>query len=166
MVDSINEAVCSGVERVSSADGTTSNACLPDYPTLEQLVDFFKNDSFAYKQAGCRIVEGWKGHGICEMELVPEKHCNAQNYVMGGAVFTLADYAFAVASMCGEASAVSLTSSIEFIRASKGKKLVATCDVDKNSRKVGFYTIVVKDDLGELIAKVTATCYRPIATTS
>lgn len=135
---------------------------LPDHPTLEQLDHFFRHDTFAYKQAGCRIVEGWKGHGVCEMVLEPEKHCNAQNFVMGGAVFTLADYAFAVASMCGEVSSVSLSCSVEFIAATKGEKLIATCDEDKNGRKVGFYTTLVKDDLGELIAKVSTTCYRPL----
>lgn len=156
-------AVCAGNRTGSTTNkGTTDKARLPEQPTLEQLEDFFKHDTFAYNQAGCRIVEGWKGHGVCEMVLVPEKHCNAQNFVMGGAVFTLADYAFAVASMCGEVSSVSLSCSVEFIAATKGRKLIATCDEDKNGRKVGFYTTLVKDDLGELIAKISTTCYRPL----
>lgn len=146
----------------SSKQQMEGKLALPDHPTIEQLDQFFKHDTFAYNQAGCRIVEGWKGHGVCEMVLVPEKHCNAQNFVMGGAVFTLADYAFAVASMCGEVSSVSLSCSVEFIAATKGRKLIATCDEDKNGRKVGFYTTLVKDDLGELIAKVSTTCYRPL----
>lgn len=133
---------------------------LPEHPTLDEMVSFFREDTFAYERAGCRIVEGWMGHGVCEMEITPG-HLNAQGRVMGGAVFTLADYAFAVASMCGAAASVSLTSTIEFMTASKGTKLTATADVDKSGRRVGFYTILVTDDTGADVAKIVTTCYHP-----
>lgn len=139
-----------------------SRSKLPDNPTPEELDAFFNHDTFAYRQASCRIVEGWAGHGVAEMALDPDKHYNAEGNVMGGAIFTLADYAFAAATMCGQASSVSLTSTIEFIKSTKGKKLIATCDADKHGRKVGFFTTEVTDDMGELIAKVTATCYHPV----
>lgn len=135
---------------------------LPDRPTLDELTAFFKGDAFAYERAGCRIVEGWTGHGVCEMDIMPH-HLNAQGSVMGGAIFTLADYAFAVASMCGAHASVSLTSTIEFMKASKGTKLIATADADASGRKVGFYTIEVRDDLGAAIAKVVTTCYHPVS---
>ena len=120
---------------------------LPERPTLDQLVAFFRDDTFAFDRAGCRIVEGWAGHGVCQMDITPG-HLNAQGHVMGGAIFTLADYAFAVASMCGACAAVSLTSTIEFMKATKGTRLIATCDADKTGRKVGFYTIEVEDEIG------------------
>lgn len=135
---------------------------LPEHPTTEELASFFRNDTFASEQAACRIVEGWKDHAVAEME-IRSFHSNAEGHVMGGAVFTLADYAFAVATTCGSTGSVSLTATIEFIRATKGTKLIATCDVDRSGRKVGFYTTRVTDDTGELIAKVVATCYRPAA---
>lgn len=133
---------------------------LPERPTLDEMVAFFRDDTFAFERAGCRIVEGWAGHGVCEMDITPG-HLNAQGHVMGGAIFTLADYAFAVASMCGQAASVSLTSTIEFMKATQGARLTATCDIDKAGRKVGFYTIEVADDRGEAIAKVVTTCYHP-----
>lgn len=133
---------------------------LPDYPTLEQMERFFSKDTFAYDRAGCRIVEGWVGHGVCRMDITPG-HLNAEGHVMGGAIFTLADYAFAVATMCGSYASVSLSSTIEFMKSTKGNSLIAICDVDKPGRKVGFYTIEVKDDLGETIAKAMTTCYHP-----
>ncbi len=146
---------------MAAADGGAPAPRLPENPTPEQLDGFFKDDTFAYQQAGCRVVEAWRGHGVAEMEISPEKHLNAQGRVMGGAVFTLADYAFAAASLCGEASSVSLTSTIEFMSSPKGNKLIATCDVDRTGRKVGFYTIDVADDLGGKVARVVTTCYRP-----
>lgn len=134
---------------------------LPEHPTPDQIEAFFSHDTFAYRQAGCRIVEAWRGHGVAEMVVDPAKHLNAEGRVMGGAVFTLADYAFAAASLCGAASSVSLASTIEFMKGTQGNKLVATCDVDRSGRKVGFYTIDVTDDEGEHVARVVTTCYHP-----
>ena len=132
-----------------------------DNPTSEEIEEFFKNDTFAYGRVGCRITEAWRGHGVAELDL-EDHHCNAEHNVMGGVIFTLADYAFAAATMCGEASSTTLTSTIEFMRATKSGKLTATCDLDRAGRKVGFYTTDVHDDKGNLVARVVATCYRPI----
>lgn len=151
-----------GIGKAMTANDKVAAPRLPENPTPEQLDEFFKDDTFAYQQAGCRVVEAWRGHGVAEMEIDPDKHFNAEGRVMGGAVFTLADYAFAAASMCGEASSVSLTSTIEFMKSPKGNKLIATCDVDRPGHKVGFYTIDVADDLGEKVARVVTTCYRPV----
>lgn len=140
----------------------TPQPVLPEHPTREELDDFFKRDLFAYRQAGCRIVEAWAGHAVAEMEIDPEKHLNVGGRVMGGAVFTLADYAFAAATMCGSASSVSLVSTIEFMASAKGSKLIATCDADRSGRKVGFFTIDVSDDAGQHVAKVVSTCYHPV----
>ena len=134
---------------------------LPEHPTPEQIHEFFKCDTFASKQANCRVVESWVGHGKAEMVIVPEMHFNAEGHVMGGAVFTLADYAFAAASMPGSVDAVSLVSTIEFMKSTRGAKLIATCDVDRSGKRVGFYTTDVHDDLGVHIARVVTTCYKP-----
>ena len=42
---------------------------LPDHPTMEEMEAFFSGDHFATQAAGCRIVEGWKGHAVAEMDL-------------------------------------------------------------------------------------------------
>ena len=134
---------------------------VPENPTPEEIEEFFKHDYFAYGRVGCRITEARRGYGVAELEL-EDHHCNAEHNVMGGVVFTLADYAFAAATMCGEASSTTLTSTIEFMRATKSGKLTATCTLDRAGRKVGFYTTDVKDEDGNLVARVVATCYRPI----
>jgi acyl-CoA thioesterase len=134
---------------------------LPADPTLQELRDFLREDTFAYKQAGCRIMEGRAGYGVAEMQL-EDHHLNAQGFVMGGAIFTLADYAFAAASVPGHKSSVSLTSTIEFMKATRGSKLTATCTSDLDGRKCGFYTTEVVDDLGVKIARIVTTCYHPV----
>lgn len=134
---------------------------LSDNPSDAEIHAYFKDDTFAYAQADCRIIEARRGHGVAEMVLNPKKHFNAQDHVMGGAIFTLADYSFAAASVPGHQASVSLSSTIEFMKSPKGKKLIATCDVDRSGHRVEFYTIIIKDDLGELIAKVVSSCYHP-----
>lgn len=79
---------------------------------------------------------------------------------MGGAIFTVADFALAVACNVGEAPTVAVSNSIEFMSLARGTRLIATCDADKSGRSMGFYTVQVTDDVGTLVAKMTATCYR------
>ena len=132
---------------------------LPENTPIEEVREFFKKDNFAYQAAGCRIVEARKGYAVCEMDIT-DLHRNAMGGVMGGAIFTLADYALAVSSNLGEEPSVAASNSIEFMNGAKGNKLIATSTVDKSGRHLGFYTIEVTDDTGRKVAKMTATCYR------
>ena len=74
---------------------------LPDNPTLEEIEAVFANDRFATEAAGCRVVSGERGRAVCAMELA-DVHRNAMGNVMGGAIFTLADFALAVCCNIGE----------------------------------------------------------------
>ena len=136
-----------------------TNAKLPENPTLDQITDYFANDKFATEVAGCTIIEGSRGHAVCEMPIL-SKHRNAAGGVMGGAIFTLADFCLAIACNIDEDPTVSVSNTIEFMSGAKGEKLIARCEVDKSGRKLGFYTVDVTDDTGRKIARMTATCYR------
>ena len=130
-------------------------------PSIEELQAVFENDRFATQAAGCRIVEGRKGYAVCELDL-RDVHRNAMGGVMGGAIFTLADFALAIACNVGEAPTVSVSNTIEFLSGAKGEKLIATCDADKSGRALGFYTVRVSDELGTQVAVMTATCFRKV----
>ena len=125
--------------------------------SLEQVQRIFSNDRFATETTGCCVVEAGPGHAVCELD-VCERHLNEKGGVMGGAIFTLADFACAVASNVGEEPTVSVAFSIQYLSAVKGKRLIATADAQKNGRTLGFYDCVVRDDLGRDIAHVTGTC--------
>ena len=125
--------------------------------SLEQVQRIFSNDRFATETTGCRVVEVVPGHAVCELD-VCERHLNEKGGVMGGAIFTLADFACAVASNIGEEPTVSVAFSIQYLSAVKGKRLIATADAQKNGRTLGFYDCMVCDDLGRDIAHVTGTC--------
>ena len=131
---------------------------LSDNPTLEQLNSFFENDRFASEAACCRIVEGRRGFSVVEME-VGEVHLNAQGHVMGGAIFTLADYALAVASVTGRGPCVNASSSIQFLSSPKSPKLIATGRVVREGNRLGFYEVEVVDGDGRPVAKMEVTAY-------
>ncbi len=127
--------------------------------TLEEVQERFALDRFATQACGCRVVEFARGHAVCEFDIAPG-HLNGMGSVMGGAIFTLADFALAVACNVGEEPTVSVSNTIEFLSAPKGTRLTAVCDADKSGASLGFYTVDVRDDLGRHVARMSATCFR------
>lgn len=124
--------------------------------SLEEVQRVFSNDRFATGACGCRVVEAAPGHAVCEFDITPE-HINEKGGVMGGAIFTLADLAIAVAANVGQDPTVSVASSIQYLKGAKGTKLIATADADKEGRTLGYYNCLVEDNLGTLIARVIGT---------
>lgn len=122
---------------------------------LEEARAFFAGDRFATEN-GAVIDEIGEHYAICSMELTPH-HLNAAGRVMGGAVFMLADFAFAVASNFGHpADVTTTTSQITFLRASQGTMLYARSQEVRRGRTTVYYETSVTDDTGALIARVTA----------
>ena len=126
---------------------------------IEEVRKLFGNDRFATEACGCRVLEASRGHAVCAFDIAPI-HLNAMGNVMGGAIFTLADFALAIACNMGEEPTVAVNNTIEYLNSSKGSTLIATCDADKSGRNLGFYTVEVKDDLDTPVAKMTATRFR------
>lgn len=127
--------------------------------SIEDVRNLFAGDRFATEMCGCRVLEARRGHAVCAFDIC-ETHLNAQGGIMGGAIFTLADFSLAIACNIGEQPTVAAANSIQFLNPAKGTMLIATCDVDKTGRNLGFYTVDVADDLGTPVAKMTATCFR------
>ncbi|MDO4538682.1 MAG: PaaI family thioesterase [Coriobacteriales bacterium] len=127
--------------------------------SLEEVRRTFTFDRFATEACKCQVLEARRGHAVAYFDIEPV-HLNAQNHVMGGAIFTLADFALAIACNLGEQPSVSVSNSIEFMSAARGTRLIATCDADKSGRSLGFYTTEVRDELGTPVARMTATCFR------
>jgi acyl-CoA thioesterase len=89
--------------------------------------------------------------------ILNETHRNAVGGVMGGVIFTMADFAVAIASNIGNPPTVSVSMTVDFMNATRGNVLVATCDVEKQGSRLGFYTVTITDDTARHIARVTAT---------
>jgi len=132
---------------------------LDETNSIEEVRAYFGRDRFASEACGCEVLEASHGHGVCAFTIGPQ-HMNAQGNIMGGAIFTLADFALAIACNMGENPTVSVQSSIEYFTMTRGTRLIATADADKSGRSLGFYTVNITDDLGVNIARMTATCFR------
>ena len=126
---------------------------------IEEVRSYFGEDHYATEACGCRVLEASHGHAVCAFT-IDRIHLNATGNVMGGAIFTLADFALAIACNIGENPTVSVSNTIEYLSRAKGTQLIATCDADKSGRSLGFYTCDVRDELGTHVARMTATCFR------
>lgn len=114
----------------------------------------FSKDRFATECTGIVIDRVNAGFAKCSLQLEP-KHCNALGNPMGGAIFTLADFAFAVAANLGGDLTVSQSSQITYLNSSKGDTLIAEARIIKSGSTTCFCQTTVSDDLGVLIAYVT-----------
>ena len=124
-------------------------------PTLDQIRACFAGDRFATETTGCEIVSAEPGRAVCSMAVRPGL-LNANFVPMGGAIFTLADFAFAVAAN-GHSTRVTVTQqvSVTFLSASRGKVLTAEAKCLKAGRTTCLYTVDVTDDLGAQVAHLT-----------
>ena len=118
---------------------------------------FFEKDQFA-KQCGIQIDSVCEGKATCSFE-TGNNHLNAAGFVQGGAIFTLADYAFAVAANATGKQTVSLENQITFMHATKAQKLIAYAYEVSAAKKVNFYQVDVTDGEGNKVARMSVTGY-------
>lgn len=119
--------------------------------------EFFKNDRFAYGN-GMRLTHIEPGHAKAELE-IEERHLNSLNVVQGGAIFTLADYAFAAASNSSGMMTLGVSANISYFKSPKGKKLIAVAHRVSSGNKLCTYQVDVTDDLDNLVASFTGMGY-------
>ena len=125
---------------------------------LEKIREIFARDRFATEN-GAVIEEVREHYARCSVELT-ERHFNAAGGVMGGVHFMLADFAFAVATNWNGMGVVSLSSTISYLGAVKGKKLIAEAECIKEGRSTVYYRVDVIDDFGNRIAEVGINGFR------
>jgi len=121
--------------------------------TLEEAKDFFSSDRYAMATTGIEILEVGEHYAKCELKL-DERHKNATGHVMGGVMFTLADFVFAVSTNTKEAVTVTTVSQISYLGAPKGDVLYGESRLLKEGRRACFYEILITDNLGNDVARV------------
>ena len=130
---------------------------------LEHIRNHYKNDRFATEN-GIVIDSVAEDCVVCSMEL-NEKHKNAVGGVQGGAIFTLADLAFAVhcnlAMVCGEDIGVTVgqSCSVSFLKSTRGSCLISKSTCLSKGRSVSVYRICVEDNLGVQISEMLANSF-------
>ena len=79
---------------------------------------------------------------------------------MGGAIFTLADFAFATLTNDEKNVTVAQTVSINFLSPAKGKKLFAKATYRKNGRSTCVVNVDIFDDMQRDVAVFTGTGFK------
>lgn len=125
---------------------------------MQPVRQFFAKDQFA-KQADIELISVEPGRATARMTLQP-KHWNGLQMAHGGALFTLADFAFAAASNSHGTVAVAINASISFMKAATAGTLWAEARELSRNFKLGSYVVEIKDDQGELIASFQGMVYR------
>lgn len=114
-------------------------------------------DRFA-KTSGVELLEADDGYAVCKLHIT-DNHKNAGDTVQGGAIFTLADTTFAMASNNTGILTFAINNNISYIKTTKGDTLIATAKKISSSKKLCTYEVEVLDNLGEIIARMSVTGY-------
>ena len=101
-------------------------------------------------------------NGRAELEITPDK-LNGLDLVQGGAIFTLADLAFAGAANSGGIPTVSASVNLSYIRPGTGTKLRAVASEVSRGRRTGVYSVQVFDGAGKIVAhgSITGFAFEP-----
>ena len=129
-----------------------------DNETLERVRETFRGDRFA-TEMGAVIDELGDHYSKCSLVL-NEHHRNAVGGIMGGVYFTLADFAFAVASNWQQAGVVGLNCDASFIGVPKTERIVAEAKLIKDGRTICCYNVDIRDELGNPVAAVQCVGFR------
>lgn len=121
---------------------------------LEEARSIFIKDTYAMVTTGIEIDEVGEKYAKCSLKL-NEGHCNATGQVMGGAMYTLADFTFAVAANFKQTLTVTTVSQISYLGPVKGKVLYGKSKLIKDGKRNCFYQIMITDDLGTEVAVVS-----------
>jgi len=122
------------------------------------LIDFFKKDRFAV-HAGAELIEIREGYARAKMTITPE-HLNGGGVCQGGALFTLADLAFAAAVNSHLMLTFSTSSNITFLRSVACGTVYAEAVEVVNHKRMPYAEVKITDEQGELIAVFTSSGYR------
>jgi acyl-CoA thioesterase len=119
---------------------------------------FLQNDRFA-KLLGIELLEVGEGNATAQLE-IKEEHLNTVDIAHGGAIFSLADYAFAAASNSHGNIAVGINANISFVKAAGKGILTAVATEISRTHRLATYNILVSNSEDELIASFQGMVYR------
>ncbi len=125
---------------------------------MEDIKRYFKKDNFVM-DVGIELLEVSPGYAKAKLD-IKEKHLNALKTVQGGALFTLADIAFAAALNAYGNDAVVINANISFVKAVGKGTLIAEAKEISISPKIATYSVNITDDNGDIVAIYQGIGYR------
>ena len=125
---------------------------------METINPFFIKDAWA-RETGIKLIEVSTGRAKIRM-MIEGRHLNGHGTVHGGAIFTLADTAFALASNSHGIPAAAINAHISYVKSASAGTLYADAVESSLSPKIATYSVIVTDDKGERIALFEGMVYR------
>ena len=129
--------------------------------TQEEVIAYFSQDRYAMETTGIEIIEARRDYAKTKLK-VSGKHHNANGSVMGGCIYTLADFTFALASNVDNSDTCTLSSNIIFNAPARGEYLYAESSVIKSGRTIATFEVKVTDESDKLIATATMMGFRKV----
>lgn len=125
---------------------------------IQEVRDHFdKHDTFA-KHLGIQIDEVGENWAVVSMPF-DDRHRNGLGCTHGGAIFALADLAFAVASNGSGVPCVNAQTSITYMSSGKLGPLRGEARMTHGGRKLVTYEAVISDATGTVLAKAVILGY-------
>lgn len=118
---------------------------------------FFERDHYA-RALEIELLEINPDHGVAVMPL-DDRHKNGMGTAHGGAIFSLADMAFAAASNASGIYWVSAQSSISYLEPGRVSPLRAEALCVRRGQHLGVYEVRITDGAGTLVAVASVTGY-------
>ena len=121
--------------------------------------DFFKEDTYAMDTTGIVIEDVNLNYAKCSLKL-EKKHKNANNTVMGGAVYTLIDVTFAIAANSKNCPTVTLNSSVDYLSSVPCEgRITAEAKCVKAGNTICVFDVDVYHESGKHIATARLSGY-------
>ena len=120
--------------------------------------EFLQGDKFALL-AGVELMETKSSYAKARMEIKP-MHLNGGGVCQGGAIFTLADLAFAAATNSHARLTLSITSNINFFKSESKGYLYAEAREVFSHKRLASCEVNITNEAGDLIATFSGTGYR------
>lgn len=126
---------------------------------MQKIKQFFSDQDLFARHSGIELLEVGTGTARASMTIAPY-HYNGAGTVHGGAIFTLADFAFAAASNSHGTLAMGINTSMSFVKAATSGALYAEAIEESKNTKLATYSVRVTDDNNDLVAIFHGTVYR------
>ena len=126
---------------------------------MRELKQFFSTEDLFARHCGIKLVDAGPGWAKAGMKIEPS-HFNGAGTVHGGAIFTLADFAFAVASNSHGTLAMGINTSTSFVKAALKGTLHAEAREQSRNPRLASYSVMITDDAGDVVAIFQGMAYR------
>ncbi len=113
------------------------------------LRKFFEGDKFV-KLAGIKIQSVDETRAVISAE-IKDEHLNANGFVQGGMLYTLADFAFAVLGNFLHTQAVTQGGHVQYLRPAKTSYITATATEIEHVGHNTVSQVIVRDDKDQIV---------------